>query len=447
MIQLRDRSSAWPFAAVVLAAIAFAPALWAGFVYDDLRDVVGNPAARAESFLVHLTLTLRPLLKASYALQDALTGMSAPSFHAVNLGLHLGSIPLVFILIRRAASLSGDAKAANRLAGIATLLWAVHPALADTVAYVSGRSMGLSGVLTLACLVAATTDRPRQGLAFTLACLAPLARETALVTPLLLLAWQITISREPPPQALRRAAPVWLGALVAALIIAALARHRELVAFSLDQRGPLDALRGNLFAIPEILRLWVMPWQISILPTQPVVYGWTDPQTLGRAALLVGVAVSALSSRRRAPLLVFAVLWTLITLMPTNSLIWRMEPVAVRPLYLAGIGMALGGALVLARLPFGTWVAVALALGLAGMTWQRAALYQDETALFADAAAKAPMDARAQMMLGLTLANAGQLDKARAALKTALQLDPFQTEAANALRLLDAAAPIYRPPP
>jgi tetratricopeptide (TPR) repeat protein len=259
------------------------------------------------------------------------------------------------------------------------------------------------------------------------------------------LAWQITLGvTDSARLALRRALPVWLGALAAALVIAALALHRELIAFSLDQRGPLDALRANVFAIPEILRLWVQPWRISVMPVQPVVHGWGDVTTLLRLVPLVALPALALALHRRAPLAAFAVLWTLLALLPTNSVIWRVDPVAVRPLYLAGIGLSLILALPLARLSFGAGLALGVAVPLGVMSWDRATLYQDEVALFADAAGKAPADARAQLMHGLVLANAGRVAEAEDALKQALRIDPFLTEATNALQLLSAGASIYR---
>lgn len=434
------KGRALALALFLAAAFAFGPALWAGFVYDDRRDILLNPAAQAETFLERLPATLRPLLKASYALQDALTGPDPLAFHAVNLGLHLASLLVLFALVQRAARATGREPAeADRLAAMAVALWALHPALADTVAYVSGRSSGLSGLLVLICLWAATGNRPRPVMAFVLALLAPLARETALAVPLLLAAWQITLGQgEAFRDKLRRAVPVWLGALLAALVIAGMARHRELVAFSLDQRAPLEALRANVHAVTGIVGLWLQPWQISILPAQPVVHGWTDPPTLWRLAALGSAALGALALRRRAPLAALAVLWALLALVPTNSVIWRVDPVALRPLYLAGIGLSLLLALALARVRVGALVAAASALGLGVLTFQRAALFQDEVALFADAAAKAPEEARAQLMLGLVLANAGQIEAARAALKAALEIDPFLTEAENALRLLDA---------
>lgn len=431
---------------LLLASVAAGhlPALWAGFVYDDRNDITHNPAALAETFAERLGGTVRPLLKASYALQEALHGLSPAAYHAVNLALHLVAAGLVALLLRRALRLAGGGDRADPVAVLAAALWALHPALTDTVTYVSGRSVGLSSVLLLLALVAATGDRPRPVMALLAALLAPLARETALVAPVLLLVWQLTVGRQDPDR-LRRALPVWAGAVLAAAILTAMPGHRDLLAFSLDQRGPPDALRANLFAIPEILRLWLEPWRISVLPAQPVVQGWSDAATLLRLLALLSLAAVGLALRRRQPLPALAILWTLAALMPSNSVIWRVDPVALRPLYLAGIGLALGLALVLARLRAGPALGLALALALGVMTFQRARLYADDVALFTDAAARAPDDARAQVMLGLALANAGRVEDARQALERALLLDPFARDAENALRLLPSGGSIYTP--
>lgn len=432
---------------VATTLVFHAPALWGGFVYDDLNDVVRNPSAQASTFLDRLPDMVRPLLKASYAAQDALHGMNAAAFHSVNLGLHLVAVVLVFTLLDRASRMTGAVPPQSlTIAGLAALLWSLHPAMTETVSYVSGRSMGLSAVLILAALLAATGRKARPWLAFFCALLAPLARETALVAPLLLLIWQATVGQEETVRVrVTRAAPVWMGALLAAVVIMAMPRHRELVWFSLDQRGPLDALRANIFAVPEMFRLWLEPWRISILPSQPVSYGWTDPPTVLRLVGLLLIPGTALLWRKRAPLAAFALGWVIVALLPTNSLIWRVDPVALKPLYLAGIGLSVLVSIMLAKVRYGPWLAVMLALLLGVMTFSRAGLYRDEVALFADAAAKAPQDARAQGMHGLALANAGHVDEARRVLDQALELDPFLTWAENARHLLDAGAPIYTP--
>ncbi|HKY94532.1 MAG TPA: hypothetical protein VJL84_04465, partial [Kiloniellales bacterium] len=99
--------------ALLLLAVAavWASSLGAGFVFDDWADVVENAAAQAATFLDRLPTTLRPLLKASYALQDWLHGPWAPGFHAGNVLLHVATTAVVLLLLRR---LCGQALADQR---------------------------------------------------------------------------------------------------------------------------------------------------------------------------------------------------------------------------------------------------------------------------------------------------------------------------------------------
>lgn len=429
--------------------LVHAPALWSTFVVDDRNDILDNPSAQAETFPDRFAQMSRPVLKASYALQDALHGPIPLGYHAVNLGLHLAVTGLVALLVLRASVLAGKEEAeAARLALVAAAVFAVHPATVETVTYVSGRSMGLSTLLVLIVLWVATGRRTRHLAAFLAAALTPLARETALIAPVFLLAWQLCLGRgEAPRHALARAAPVWLGAFAAALVLAAMPRHQELLAFSFAQRDALDALRGNISAVPAMLGLWALPWRISAVPTQPVIHGWTDAPTLLWIAFLAGAPLAALALRRRFPLAALAMLWVIAAFLPSNSLIWRVDPVAVRPLYLAGLGLSLLVALALTKVRIGSAVAALLVSGLAVMTFARAGLYADEVALFREAAAKNPGEPRPLVCLGLALANAGAREEARAVLAEASALDPYDVEARNALRLLEAAVPIYNPRP
>lgn len=433
---------ALPAALALLAAGVFGNAVAAGFLFDDWADVVGNPAAAAATFLERLPETVRPLLKASYALQDWLHGSWPAGFHAVNVALHAASAVLVLALVRRAASLTG-AVSPERLAACAAVLWTVHPALAETVTYVSGRSAGLSALLMLSAMLLATGPRGRWAAAGACLCagLAPLARETALVLPALLLLWQLTVAREPAGPAIRRLAPVLLGTVAAAAILAAMPAHRGLIEFSLQARGPLDALRGNIHAVAEMLWLWLAPWQVSIDPAQPLAWGWLEAPTLLRLAGLAAAVAVGWGLRRRASLAAFAIGWTLLCLVPTNSVIWRVDPVALKPLYLASLGLALLAALLLDRIGR-AWpraalaAALALTVALASMTVQRNALYADPVALWRQAVEQAPERGRPWVGLGYALLETGDIDGAEQALAAGLAREPWSLSARTGLEIV-----------
>lgn len=437
------RAAAYPLLLALLVAAVFANALGGAFVFDDVADVTRNASARAESFFERLPAMNRPLTKASYALQDAVHGPWEAGFHAVNTLLHLAATLLAFALLRRAGGLAGlDQAKAALLAFAAAAVWAVHPALTDTVTYVSGRTMGLSAALMLGALMASSgaLTRSNAALAFATAALAVLARETALVLPAILIWWQMTLQREPWRVALRRAAPVMAGTLVAAVLIFALPRHQMLVAESLRSRPPLDALLGNLHAAAEILMHWFAPWRVTIDPTPPLEWGWADPRTLAKLALFAGLAAFAIVARRRLPLIAFGVGLALLALAPSNTLLWRADPVSLKPLYLSGLGLTLAlAALALKlRVPVKAIGAAALALivTLGTMTVQRNALFADEIALWRDATQTTPDYGRPWIMLGYALFNAGRYEEAEAALQQGTALAPWDDEAAHALALV-----------
>ena len=422
-------------AVLVLTATVCSAAVGGDFQFDDYADVVENDAARASTFVAALPTTVRPLLKATYALQDAIHGAWAPGFHLINVALHLIATTLVFLIVRRAASLTGRADGEGlALAFLSAGVWAVHPAVTESVSYVSGRSGVLSGVLVLAAVAAATGQRPRMVLAFLCALLAPLARETALILPAIHLWWQLTIDRS---DLLRRAVPVGIGTAIAAAIILLMPRHQSYLSFSLGARDPFEALRLNIPAVIDIAGLWLMPWRVSIDPAPSIVLGWTEPAMLWRLAAIVGAAGIAIGLRRRAPLIAFAIGLTLLAIAPSNSFIWRTDPVGLRPLYLAAIGLSILLALALlalrkAAIPLG-FVAM---IGLGVQTWQRALLYRDAVALWQDAVVKAPDEARPRFALGYAYLAENQLAEAEESIRAGLARSPGSVEGRNALALV-----------
>lgn len=436
----------------------FAGALNGIFLFDDIGDITANPSAHAATFLDRLGAMNRPLTKASYAAQDALHGLNPAAFHAVNIALHALSVALAFLLLRRAARWSmADGALATGLAFCVAAVWAVHPALTETVTYVSGRSMGLSALLILVLLLAASgaPSRLSTALVFLAALAAPLARETALIAPAILAWWLLTVQPAEPRRLFwRRLAPALIGAGIAAALIFASSRHADLVAYSLRTKPPLEALRGNVHAAFDILAYWATPLKVTIDPAPPLSWPWDDARTLAKLAFIAALAMAALVERRRRPLIAFGLGLALLALTPSNTLLWRADPVALKPLYLGGLGLTLaaGGLLILALSTRGgrrAFAAAALLVAavLAAATIQRNTLFANETALWRDATVKTPDYGRPWIMLGYALFNEGRLDEAEAALRRGTDLDPLDDRAADALALVETIRERTRPDP
>ena len=419
-------------ALLALVAAVFVNALGVTFLLDDIGDIVGNVSAAAETVFERLPLTNRPVTKLTYALNDALHGAVPSGYAAVNLALHLVATVCAFILCRRALTAAGMS-CATAVALSACALWAVHPALTESVTYLSGRSMVLGSVLMLGAMLAATSRQPRLVTAFLCAALAPLARETALVLPLVLLWWRFTIGG-PVSQG-----PVWLGTLLAAAVIALMPHHRDLIAFSLEMRDPITALRGNIHAAVETLTFWVMPWRVTILPEAPLPYGWLEVPTLARLAGFLAAVALALVLRRRMPVIAFGIGLALLALAPSQTLIWRADPVALKPLYLAGLGLSLAAADCLRRIAgirIAVCVSVLVALSLGAMTASRNVLFASATALYGDAVQKTPDNPDALVAYGGALVAEQRYDEAHDVLTRALDRAPHDERAMNLLELV-----------
>lgn len=408
--------------AIAATAIAWGAVPWGTFHFDDFRNVVRDPATTDVAVLVErLPHGLRPLTRLSYFLDAQLYGMQPAGFLSTNLLLHAITVLLVFALARRRLDNMGALAAA--------LLFAVQPANAEVVAYVSGRSTGLMTALLLGGLL--LYDHGKRVGALLLFCLACLAKEHALVFPALVLAWELT-RNEPRSGVVRDIAiTIVLAGIVAAGLLAA-DTYRTLLPHWLSDRSLGENLLANVRAIPQMVSLWVRPWALS------VDHEFDRRLHLGASVAgllsLLTAAGIAFVLRRRRPMLALAIAWPLIALLPTNSVLAKPDLVTEKPLYLAwvGVAIALGAGMPALLSSTANRVAQRVFLGAAGLflcaligasVW-RASLWRDPVALWSDAVAKAPHKSRCWNNLGMANLAAHRELEAIVAFERAVLLDP-----------------------
>jgi tetratricopeptide (TPR) repeat protein len=187
-----------------LTVAVFWPGLTGGFVWDDFSLIVDNASLQHPRPLSELLTAgfwevssskanlnemyahvYRPLVTLALFAQSRLFGLDPRGFHIVSLALHLLTVTLVFGLLRREVGISPGASLGT-LAG--TLLFAIHPSRAESVAWVSGSTELWVGLLVLGGY-AVWVARPRSVVsASILFGLALYAKETAVVVPVALLA-------------------------------------------------------------------------------------------------------------------------------------------------------------------------------------------------------------------------------------------------------------------
>jgi tetratricopeptide (TPR) repeat protein len=428
---------------LLATTLAYLNALVAGFQFDDFNIIVDNPRVHSLAAWWQHMPGIRPLLKLSYALNWG-CGSGASGFHAVNLALHLVNVVLIWRLSRFFPSPGAwDDQHIRRARLLVTLLFALHPIQTEAVTYVSGRSMLLMAAFGLAGLLCwlEAGQRPRPAawrwLALLLFVGAILSKEVAVVLPLALL-----LLRAPGPAPRRQGALLGLVVAAALLLLFLVLGYQRLLTLPLP-RGLAANLASEANALYYLLAQLLRPHALNIDPDLPELATWSLPL----AAQVAGIASAVMLAwrqRRRRPWLSFGVGWFVLLLLPTHSLIPRLDLASERHLYLSAIGpfwlAGLGLAALLARLPAsaGATLIALLALAGAAFTASRNQDYRDEVSLWRATVQLSPNKARAWNNLGYALALAGQTQDARAAFQHALTLDPGHARARANLRDLDA---------
>ena len=153
-------------ACLIVAATlaAFSNSFGGPFVFDDRSAIVENPTIRRlwpPSTPLGppsngATVTGRPLLNLSLAINYAMGGLDVWGFHAANLAIHLAAALLLFGILRRTLLLPAMrdrfGAAATPLGLAVAALWALHPLQTESVTYLAQRAESLVGFFYLLAL-------------------------------------------------------------------------------------------------------------------------------------------------------------------------------------------------------------------------------------------------------------------------------------------------------
>lgn len=435
---------------VVAVLLAYFNALGAAFQFDDYNVIVNNPAVHSLDAWSQSMPGIRPLLKFSYALNWTLN--AAPfGFHLFNIVVHAVNSVLVFRLLGALCMPARDV--AQWAPFIGALLFALHPVNTEAVTYVTGRSVSLMALFYIGSALAWLRANDAEGgtrwrvLSAALFGAALLVKEMAIALPLaLLLLDAISLQRMEIPRVASRLRWHALVLIVALCAFFTSPTYRGFLDISLSTRGIADNLLTQANAIGYLAAQLVLPWRMNIDPDLPVITGMSVSLLLGMAVIGAIIWIGCRNLRER-PWLAFAILWFFLHLLPTNSLIARLDVANDRQLYLAAIGpfFAIGmavDALARGRGRRWTWVGIGLVvLTLAAATVQRNEVYASAISFWEDTLEKSPRKARVANNLGFAYQQAGRLAEARRAYQQAIELDPDYWRARINLEALESIKP------
>lgn len=438
------------------------------FLFDDRISIVVNPTIRSlwppwaafDPPSGGLTVSGRPLVNFSLALNHAFSGQAVWSYHAVNLLIHVVAALLLFSVVRRtliqSAACARFAPAALPLALAIAGCWALHPIQTESVTYLSQRAESLAGLLILLTFYAfiravapppagISSDPPaanhRRGwLTLSVAaCLLGMAtKEVMAVVPLLVLLYDRAFVAGSFRAALRlrlwyylAMAGTWL--LLVWLVVRASGVRGNTAGFGLGVSGWSYALT-QFKAVTLYLRLAVWPSPLVFDYGTATVAGFAA--VWGRAVFIGLLLAAALFAGWRRPALGFVAIAFFALLAPSSSFVPIVsQTMAAHRMYLPLaailILLVLGSYLVAGRRVWPLWAACAL--GLAGMTFRYNRVYQSEFTLWHDVIAKLPENPRGHVNLAIALLDADRPAEALAEARLAVGLSPEEAEAQTVL--------------
>jgi hypothetical protein len=327
---------------IVAVFAAYGATLSATYVWEDWNTYLApNPAQQLrnlpgffftsaqEGFSVsHTTPYYRPIAVVLFGLEYALVGANPFWSHFISCALHAANACMLFAIAHRLA----PASIWPALAG--SLIFAVHPALTESVAYLGGRGDLICGLFMGSSLLAYLRFRQDNRpwllvLSQLLLALALLTKEMAIVMPALILLYELG-----SPQ--RRQL---LFALIPAAVVAAylLVRAQVLPIQSWTATPLQERFYTALYVVGQYLATLTVPQPVKTLYDVTAKFSVHQPEVLLMLVVITGyLVVIAVAFVRRQRLLVALLLGTLVLLFPVSNLPAMIlpSPMAARYLYI-----------------------------------------------------------------------------------------------------------------
>jgi tetratricopeptide (TPR) repeat protein len=435
---------------VAAGVAAYADSLAGAWVFDDLDSIVANPTIRQLWPIGPVlcpppggwTVSGRPVLNLSFAVNYAISGLKPWSYHAVNLAIHLAGVLLLFeILCRVLPSRPNRILLAFGISGA----WALHPLVTAAVSYVAQRAESMMGLFFLLSWLAVIRGRAAKhpwiwdGTAIAACALGMGTKEAMVAAPIVLLlfdrVFQASSWKDLWERRWRLHGGLWATTLLLAALVASEGGRRGTTAGYGSGLSEWTYLCAQFPAVMRYLGLSVWP--------SPLIFDYGRDWEPSPLALSVGVilvatllVLTAIALIRRPRVGWVAASFFLLLAPSSGAVPIATERIAEHRMYLPLIAVI--GGVVLAL----EWLAekmqrerqalvliFALLPVLLGLTAQRNLAYRTPLALWTDTVAKLPANPYAQNNLAKELIVAGRPAEAISHAQQALSLQPDFAEA------------------
>ena len=450
---------------LALTFAVYAPTLGYKYVHDDRGQIVENPAVHSWKYLPsYFTRQVwsgvapdeagnyyRPVFLLWVRLNDAIFGNPPWGWHLTTVLAHVLTTFLVYLLALRLGT--------NRdVALLAALIFGLHPAHIEAVAWISGVTEPLLGIFLIAALLAyvewrAGGLRARRWMAASVVffTLAMLEKETAIIVPAIILVYEAIFEWKSGERLNVTTAVAWgkeslrfLWPFLLVIVLYMPLRIHALRGFS--HRMASLSIAQVLYTWPSLIEFWIhhLLWPTGLSTfynlfavLEPTVDNFTIPALfdLGWILLLIVWA-------RRTRAAAFFAVWLVLPLLPVLDirLFLSNDFAHDRYLYLPSIGLAVLVAMFLVKvckgpriwpgMPVSLLAVCACLVGLMGYgTITEGSYFKDNLTFYADILQKAPHNAYAETNYATLLAEDKQYGPAIVRYLDIVNRDPTYYEA------------------
>jgi tetratricopeptide (TPR) repeat protein len=443
-----------------LVTLAYSNTFQAPFLFDDVHNIVENPYIKIKDLsfkALAQAATKSPtesrwLSNVSFAINYYFTGMAVPSYHIVNIIIHILCGITLYYLSLTTLTLrfcSQRYRHFREIAFFASFLWLLHPVQTNGVTYIVQRMTSLATLLFLISMLAYAKGRIQKQAGKRLALLllssfsgllAIISKENAIMLPVMILGYEIFFLKQYSAKHFNKNI-IFTGLalfLFSAVIV---------VMFYFDGGNPFASilpggyggrdftLSERLLTQPRVilhylsLLFWPAPGRLNLNYDFLISKGLLVPPitVIAILGLLFMVAAIFLLFNRNK-LLSFALFWFLGNLIIESSII-PLEIIFEHRMYLPATFVIIALISVGYELFYNKEKKLSVVLAcimvlFAFLTWQRNADWQSEVRIWSDIVAKSPNLARAHVNLGKGLVREGKFEEAENILRRAITLDP-----------------------
>ena len=432
---------------ITLNILSYANTFKVPFQFDDVVYIEENKVIlEQQDIKVFIdTYFLRGLVRLSYAINYLIGELNTTGYHIVNLTLHITISILFFIILRRLYTWQRW-----NLPLFAALLFSLHPVQTESVTYLMSRSGLLATffyLLAFYFFINSTQNFPvhkAKTVVFSIAALICFllglgSKLTIVSLPIILIIYLfvINMNKNSILSIIRQYKWLLMGVLAIFtlfLVYKSFSKHGliGIQGMAIEQYGRWGYFMTEVKAFYfYYLKLLFLPTNLNINPDFP--FSPSLWQTICLLTLTLFGLFYLVKYSKKLPLLIFSVLWILVTLLPTSSIVPLNDIVAEHRIYLPSLGFFTAISLAIVEpkrqsemLKIVSVLTMVVVFSI--LTVQRNNVWNNPISLWEDAMKKSPHHVRSYLNAGRSYYYEKMLEKAVAAYEKANNIDIFYFE-------------------